>query len=74
MNSDHDANLENPFHDGLTVLARIISRAYRWNLLISNLYVPLGAALSYCGRQYHFEWNLTGADGISYRVTADTSF
>ena len=64
VNIDRDTEIGNPFHDGLTILARIISRAYRRDLLISRLYIP-----SY-GAQTYIEWPLIGVDGASILVPA----
>ena len=64
VNIDHDTEIGNPFHDGLTILARIISRAYRRDLLISRLYIP-----SY-GAQTYIEWPLICVDGVPILVPA----
>ena len=70
MENDDGLGTVNPFHDGLTILARIISRVYRRNLFLSNLYIPSYDALAFPGYQNYYEWNLTDADGISCLVTA----
>jgi hypothetical protein len=64
VNIGRDRVIGNPFHDGLTILARIISRAYRWDLLISRLYIP-----SY-GAQTYIEWPLICVDGVPILVPA----
>ena len=70
MKTDRDTDIDNPFYDGLAILARIISRVYRRDLLLSNLYIPSYGLQGYFGYQNYYEWNLTGEDGISYLVTA----
>jgi len=70
MENDDGLGVVNPFHEGLTILARIISRVYRRNLFLSNLYIPSYGLQGYFGYQNYYEWNLTGEDGISYLVTA----
>lgn len=70
VNTDRDIETRNPFHDGLAVLARIISRVYRWDLLISRLCIPSYGAQTYTGAQTYFEWRIMGIDGVSYLVTA----
>jgi hypothetical protein len=62
VNIGRDTVIGNPFHDGLTILARIISRAYRRDLLISRLYIP-----SY-GAQTYIEWPLICVDGVPILV------
>ena len=64
VNIGGDTAIGTPFHDGLTILARIISRAYRWDLLISRLYIP-----SY-GAQTYIEWPLICVDGAPILVPA----
>jgi hypothetical protein len=64
VNIGRDTVIGNPFHDGLTILARIISRAYRRDLLISRLYIP-----SY-GAQTYIEWPLICVDGVPILVPA----
>jgi len=64
VNVERDTVIGNPFHDGLTILARMISRAYRRDLLISRLYIP-----SY-GAQTYIEWPFTGVGGASILVPA----
>ena len=69
-NVDRDTGIGNPFHYGLTILARIISRAYRRDLLISRLYIPSYGAQTYIGAQTYFEWPITGVDGVPILVKA----
>ncbi len=70
MNTDPSPDTGNPFHDGLTILARIISRVYRRDLFFSNLYIPAYGALTYSGSQNSFKWHITGEGGVSYLITA----
>ena len=70
VNIDGDIGTGIPFRDGLRILARIISRVYRWNLFISRLYITSNAAQAYIGTQTYFEWSIIGVDGDSYLVTA----
>ncbi len=70
LNLNRDTDMGNPFRDGLTILARIISRIYRRDLFFSNLYIPSYGAQTYIGAQAYFEWPITGVDGASYLVTA----
>jgi hypothetical protein len=70
VNIDRDAEPGNPFQNGLTILARIISRVYRRDLFFSNLYIPAYGALTYSGAQNYFKWHITGEDGVSYLIMA----
>ena len=70
MSTHQDAEMGNPFHDGLTILARIISRVYRRDLFFSRFYIPSIGAQTYSGTQNYFEWFITGEDGVSYLVMA----
>lgn len=63
MNTDCNSEIGNPFHDGLKILARIISRVYRRDLLLSRLYIP-----SY-GAQAYIEWPLICVDGSPKWIT-----
>lgn len=63
-NIDHNIAEGNPFHNGLTILSRIISRVYRRDLLISRLYIP-----SY-GAQSYIEWPLISVNGAPVLVPA----
>ena len=73
MSIERDTAMENPFHDSLTILARIISRVYRRNLIFANLYIPsygLQTYASYACAPTYFEWQVTGENGASYVITA----
>jgi len=75
-NIDDDTESGNPFHDGLVLLAKLISKIYLRDLSLSRqyvhsfVYVSCGAAPAYFGPQTYFEWLVTDADGTSHLVTA----
>jgi|GEM_PF-5441475 len=72
MSIERDPALENPFHDSLTILARIISRAYRRNLIFANQYIAsdgLQTYASYACAPNYFEWHFTSEDGAPYVIT-----
>lgn len=66
----------NPFREGLSILARIISRVYQRDLEHLRLRIPYlasrvcGGVLTYCGYHTNLEWNIIGDDGKHYLVTA----
>jgi len=64
VNIDSDTEIGSPFHDALTILARIISRVYRRDMLISRLYIPSN------GAQTYIEWPLICVDGVPILVPA----
>jgi hypothetical protein len=64
VNIDNDTETGSPFHDSLAILARIISRVYRWDMLILRLYIPSN------GLETYIEWPLIGVDGASILVPA----
>ncbi len=59
-NIDYDTEMGNSFHDGLTILARIISRVYRRYLLISSLYIYIPFPSD--GAPTYVEWPLICVD------------
>jgi len=64
VNIGPDTVIGNPSHDGLAILARIISRACRRGMLVSRLSIP-----SY-GAQTYVEWPLICIDGAPILVPA----
>jgi hypothetical protein len=70
MDKKDESGIGNPFYSGLVILAHIIARLYRWELILSSLSIPSFGAQAYSGYQNYFEWSITGEDGNSYLITA----
>ncbi len=70
LNAGRDTVIGNPFHEGLTILARIIARVYRRDLLISRLYIPSYGTRIYIGAQTYIEWSPICVGGSPLLVPA----